>query len=86
MAFARINDDSDDGTREGSGSNHELDSFELLSVPEASALLGVSPGLVRRLTLLDPSFPVVRLGRLIRVHKGALAVWVRQSGGRRGRK
>jgi excisionase family DNA binding protein len=74
------------GTSGGSIATLDPDSDRLLTVPEVAEVLGVSPNLVYRFVALDPTFPVIRLGRLVRVREGALARWIRRGEDRTGRR
>ena len=66
------------GVTGGSVATLDPDSDRLLTVPEVAEVLGVSRNLVYRFVALDPTFSVVRLGRLVRVREGALARWIRR--------
>lgn len=74
------------GTTGGSFATLDPDSDRLLTVPEVAEVLGVSRNLVYRFVALDPTFPVIRLGRLVRVREGALARWIRRGEERTGRR
>ena len=56
----------------------ELDPDRLLDLKGAAAVLGVSMPTIYRVSA-QPDFPVIRLGRLIRVRKRALIEFVEKS-------
>ena len=70
----------------GSVPTPDPESSRLLTVPEVAEVLGVSRNLVYRFVALDPTFPVVRLGRLVKVREGALACWIRRGEERTARR